>query len=115
MRSRKLIWDRTSSTYVPAGKTRHGRYLKGPVPLLWLQQALVLPGKSVNVGLAIWFKAGAGESRTNITVSNELVEPFGVDRYAKYRALVQLEHAGLVKVRRAGKCAPRVTLLKASI
>jgi hypothetical protein len=115
MRTRKLVWDRTNGTYVPAGKSKHVRYLKGPVPLSWLQRALDLPGKSINVGLAIWFKAGTHESRTGITVSNELVEAFGADRHAKYRALVQLEHAGLVKIHRAGKCAPRVTLLKANI
>ena len=115
MHVRKLKWDSAGGVFVPVKqRAAFGRYLKGPVPLPWLQAALVLPGKAVNVGLAVWFKAGAQKSRADIPVSNELVKPFGVDRYAKSRALAQLEGAGLVKVRQVGKAAPRVTLLKTS-
>lgn len=86
------------------------RFLKGPVPLSWLEAAARLPGKSLHAGIALWFAAGILRS-ANVPLSNVSGHRFGCDRNAKYRALAWLEGAGLVKVERKLGRAPVVTIL----
>jgi hypothetical protein len=87
-----------------------GKFLKGPVSLDWLATAGQLPGKSLHVGIVLWFLAGVCRTRT-VALPNRVLSLFGVDRHAKYRALNYLEQAGLVKCERhTGRC-PRVTIL----
>jgi hypothetical protein len=84
-------------------------FLKGPVPLDWLQRAARLPGRSLTVGLIVWFLAGL-QKRPTVRVAAQWRDAFGVDRHALYRALKWLESDGLVTVdRRVGSC-PVVTL-----
>lgn len=86
------------------------KFLKGPIPLTWLQHAAALPGKALAVSVAIWFLAGISNNRT-VKLSGKLLRNFGLNRWAGYRALNALESAGLVKVnRRRGRC-PEVTLV----
>ena len=35
------------------------RFLDGPVPLAWLETAAKLPGRSLHVGLVLWYAAGS--------------------------------------------------------
>jgi hypothetical protein len=86
-------------------------YLKGPIPLDWLSAAARLPGKSLHVGLALWFMGGLHKSRV-ITLSNISSLRFGLDRNSKYRALDWLEQANLVAVERKLGRAPLVTILE---
>lgn len=93
---------------------RHAKgegFLKGPVPLAWLEAAARLPGRSLHAGLALWYAAGLMRSAT-VTLSNISGVRFGLDRNAKYRALEWLEGAGLVKVERKLGRAPVVTILQ---
>ena len=87
-----------------------GHFLKGPVPLDWLQRAARLPGKSLHAGIALWYAAGLLKS-ASVPLSNIVGLGFGIDRNAKYRALDWLEAAGLIKVDRKLGRAPIVTLL----
>jgi hypothetical protein len=87
------------------------KFLKGPVPLTWLARAAQLPGKSLHVGIVLWFVAGLHRRRT-VPLSSELLSLLGVDRHAKYRALAWLEHEGLVAIDRRPGCNPIVTLLE---
>ncbi|EIC21447.1 hypothetical protein Thi970DRAFT_01655 [Thiorhodovibrio frisius] len=71
-------------------------FVKGPIPLNWLERAARLPGKALHVGLALWFRAGmVGDAW--VKLSNGLVARFGVERNAKRRALTALQGAGLVE------------------
>jgi len=63
------------------------------------------------IGLVIHYAAGCRGTHRDISVSNELAGVFGINRYAKYRALKQLAGAGLITVTREGKAAPRVTIV----
>jgi hypothetical protein len=83
------------------------------VPLLWLQHAARLPGKALQVGIALWFRRGI-EGNVSIKLSNALLRVFGVDRHAKGRALRQLESHGLIAVSRRPGSSPAVTILQAS-
>ena len=85
-------------------------FLKGPVPLPWLEAAARLPGKSLHTGVALWYVAGLTRSPT-VALSNLSGGKFGLDRNAKYRALAWLESAGLVRVERKLGRAPVVTIL----
>jgi hypothetical protein len=93
-----------------APRPRHGEpFLKGPIPLAWLEAASRLPGKSLHAGLALWFSAGVMRS-SSVPLSNVASQRFGLDRNAKYRALIWLERAGLVKVERKLGRAPVVAI-----
>src|SRR5262249_18028139 len=74
------------------------RYLNGPVPLSWLKAAARLPGRSLHVGLVLWYAARLSGS-ADVHLSNTLCLRFGLDRNAKYRALRALGDARLVTVR----------------
>jgi hypothetical protein len=37
-----------------------GRFIKGPIPLVWITAAAMLPGRCLHVGVAIWYLAGLG-------------------------------------------------------
>jgi hypothetical protein len=44
---------------VTRGRSIQGRFLRGPVPLEWLQQAAQLPGRAFHAGVALWFLEGS--------------------------------------------------------
>jgi hypothetical protein len=94
----------------PPGPAQGERFLKGPVPLPWLEAAARLPGKSLHAGIALWYAAGLARSAA-VPLSNISGVRFGLDRNAKYRALAWLEDAGLITVERKLGRAPVVTLL----
>jgi DNA-binding IclR family transcriptional regulator len=60
---------------------------------------------------AIWFKAGISSTKTNIVVGEQLAKQFGVHRGARYRALDELQAAGLISVDQKPGSAPRVSLI----
>jgi hypothetical protein len=84
-------------------------FLKGPIPMSWLQAAAVLPGRALHVGLAIWHLVGLRSSET-VLLSGFVLKGLHVDRYATRRALRSLEGAGLVSVERHRGRRPRVTV-----
>ncbi len=88
------------------------KFLKGPVPLRWLTRAARLPGRSLHLGIALWYLAGLHRART-VSLPNRVLAQFGVDRHAKYRALNWLERDALVIVERHPGRNPVVTLLEA--
>jgi hypothetical protein len=93
----------------PPGPAKGERFLKGPVPLAWLEAAAQLPGKSLHAGVALWYAAGLARS-ASVPLSNISGVRFGLDRNAKYRALAWLEEAGLISVERKLGRAPIVTI-----
>ena len=68
-------------------------FIKGPIPLAWITAAAMLPGKSLQVGLALWYLAGLKKTKT-VPLGN-LLPKFGVDRKSKGRCLKLMERAGL--------------------
>ena len=87
-----------------------GRFLKGPVPWPWIVAADALPGRALIVGLSLWRLAGALKSRT-VRLGNADLEPLGVDRASKSRAIAALEGARLIEVARRPGRFPTVTVL----
>ena len=85
-------------------------FLKGPIPLAWLAQAGTLPGRALHVATVIWYRSGVEKSRT-VSVPSKTLEEFGVDRYAKKRALIALENAGLISVEHHHGRNPMATII----
>jgi len=88
-------------------------FIKGPIPLAWMMAAAMLPGKSLHVGLVLWYLAGLKKTKTFALGSRDL-KRFGVDRKAKGRCLKAMENAGLISVVSRAGCNPIVTLLDAT-
>lgn len=102
------------ASLTPSRPPRHWpgqRFLKGPIPLDWLQAAACLPGKACQVGLALWYRAGL-ECTATVVLSNSVLKDFGVDRHAKYRALQALAGADLITIAKTPGKSPTVTILE---
>ena len=111
----RLVWDRLSSAFVEASQipstSKGDPFLRGPIPMPWLACAAQLPGKTLHVGIMLWFMAGVLKRQDQIKVPKRIQESFGVARWAYSEALDRLASAGLVTVLRQGKQQPVVTLL----
>jgi hypothetical protein len=99
-----------SATTAKLTQQRSDRYLRGPVPLAWLEAAARLPGRALQVGLALWYLVGVTKS-TTVRLSSVRLVGFGVDRSAKRRALTALAGAGLITLDQAPGHNPAVTLI----
>jgi len=87
-------------------------FVRGPIPLSWVQEASRLPGKALAVAMAVYYRDGFEGKREPVAITGKLLEGFGVNTKAGYRALAALEQAGLIAVERhRGRC-PRVTLIE---
>ncbi len=95
----------------PHPPVRRGIFLKGPLDWSWLCKAARLPGRALQVGLALLLIAGMKRSRT-VRLSRKYPEQLGLDRHAQYRGLKALEKAGLVTVSRKPGSSPQVTVVR---
>jgi hypothetical protein len=117
------MWDpdnlRLSSDRVGQAKSKtrrrvKGRFLRGPVPMHWLSEAHKVGGKAGLMGLILWHLSGMNKNAVTVRVSNVEASRWGVDRFAKSRALKALAGAGLITVEQNGKQSPLVTILDIS-
>ncbi len=88
----------TSQLFSPNWKP-HKRFIKGPIPLEWAQAAARLPGRSLQVGLVLWYLAGVHRSKQG-PISYTVAHHFGLSRHTVYRGLAQLKEANLIAVSR---------------
>jgi hypothetical protein len=87
------------------------KFLKGPIPWKWIAKAARLPGKALQVALALWFLAGI-KSKSVVALSGSVLRDIGVLRHSGYRGLKELEKAGLISVQRHEGRSPVVTILE---
>jgi hypothetical protein len=87
-----------------------GKFIAGPIDVAWVIQAKRLGATPLLVGLALWHLKRLRQADT-FTVSNLMLQEWGVQPDAKSRALRALEKAGLIRVERRGKCSPRIALI----
>jgi DNA-binding transcriptional ArsR family regulator len=73
-------------------------------------QAKRLGATALLVGLALWHLKKLRQADT-FTVSNLMLQEWGVQPDAKSRALRALERAGLIRVERRGKRSPLVSVV----
>jgi len=85
------------------------KFLKGPIPRKWLEEAARLPGKALHVAIELWFWAGIiGPHGIRLKGANLL--SLGVKRHSGYRAINELEGAGLISVKRVAGRKPVINL-----
>jgi hypothetical protein len=85
-------------------------FLKGPIPMTWLNAAAKLPGKTLNVGIAIWWLAGMSKN-TSFKITGKALDQLGVSRDAASDALKRLEDHGLILIKRSAGHRPTVQIV----
>ena len=88
---------------------KQARFIRGPIPLDWIEVAAKLPGKTLHVALAICYLAGMNKLNS-FRLTRGTLMVFGVSRHAAYRALGAMEEAGLVNVERHPGKNPVITV-----
>ena len=76
------------------------KFLRGPIPWRWVEAAARRPGKTLAVGLVVWFEAGCRNART-VPVTLARLARLGMSEQTASRAVRELERAGLVTVERS--------------
>lgn len=90
---------------------RGEKFLKGPIPWIWITEAGHIPGKALHVAMYIWHIAGMNDIRTVSINLSKFSTDWGFDRSTASKALKALETAHLVKVVRLPGQKSQVTLL----
>jgi hypothetical protein len=95
--AKRIRLDSSSGQYIDAPLSVP--FLKGPIPMAWLNAAAKLPGKTLNVGIAIWWLAGMSKN-TSFKITGKALDQLGVSRDAASDGLRRLEENGLILVKR---------------
>jgi len=105
---KRIKYDSSSGQYKDAPMSVP--FLKGPIPMAWLNAAAKLPGKTLNVGVAIWWLAGMSKT-TAFKLTRKALNQLGVSRDATSDALKRLEEHGLILVKRSPGQRPTVEIV----
>jgi CRP-like cAMP-binding protein len=105
---RRVRQDSSTGKYIDAPLSVP--FLKGPIPMAWLNAAAKLPGKTLNLGIAIWWLAGMAKTKT-FKLTGKALGQLGVSRDAASSALKRLEARGLIRVQRSPGQRPTVEIL----
>ena len=105
---KRVRLDSSSGQYIDAPMSVP--FLKGPIPIAWLNVAAKLPGKALNVGIAIWWLAGMSKT-TAFKLTGKSLNQLCVSRDAASDGLKRLEECGLVLVNRSPGQRPTVQIL----
>jgi hypothetical protein len=85
-------------------------FLRGPIPLEWLARAAALPGKTLNVAIALWWRHGMAGGKP-FKLTQMALTAMNVERDAERAGLTRLEQAGLVRVERKPGQRPIISIL----
>ena len=108
---KRVRLDSSTGKYIGAPLTVP--FLKGPIPMAWLNEAAKLPGKAINLGLAIWWLDGMAKTKT-FKLTGKALDQLDISRDAAADALKRLEGRGLIRVQRAPGQRPTVEILSAA-
>jgi hypothetical protein len=109
--SKVKVREITSPTLIKTGRRKDE-----PFAFVHLHQAAKVAAVLTSAQqLFVWLWLVQQTRRTKshtVTVSNEVLQQYGIYRYVKRRALLKLEMVGLITVERRQGKAPRVRLFK---
>lgn len=105
---RRLQLDVKTRTLVPSPKRE--LFLRGPIPLEWLSKAAALPGKTINLAIALWWLHGMTNGRP-FKLTKKALEYMQVGRDAASDGLTRLENVGLIEVVRRPGQRPTISIL----
>jgi len=94
------------------GNQIEGSFLKGPIPMSWLNRASAASGQGagLGIGIAIWHLAGM-EKSTTIKLRHSVLEKMNISRHATYRGLAALKNAGLISIKQKHGKSPIITII----
>ena len=88
-----------------------GAFIRGPIPLAWLDGVFSLPGRvPLVVALALVYQSGL-EGSSTVRFTHKLMNRFGVAPRSASRTLERLQAAGLVRIHRPPGCCREVEIL----
>jgi len=98
---RRLVYCQISKGYTQEKQQPIKKlFVKGPIPLDWLTEVTLLPGKCLNVAMAIqWLSGMSGGMPVKLTKRAET--SFNVSRDTSRECLKRLESAGLIQLTRS--------------
>ena len=105
---KRLQLDIDAEKLVPIPKKK--LFLRGPVPMDWLSRAAELPGKTLNVALAIWWLKGMTQSES-FKLNRKSLSLFNIKRDAASISLKRLEGAGLIKIQKKVGQRPVISII----
>jgi hypothetical protein len=105
---RRLQLDDATGALVIAPKNEP--FLRGPIPLEWLAVAAKLPGKTINVAIALWWRYGMAKGKP-LKLTQMALKTMNVERDAANDGLTRLEQAGLIEVERKPGQRPTISIL----
>lgn len=85
-------------------------FLRGPISLDWLGRAAALPGKTLNVALALWWLHGMAKGKP-LKLTRAALNHLKVERDAASSGLVWLERAGLIHIVRHPGQRPTIAII----
>jgi len=94
------------------GNEIKGTFLRGPIPMSWLNRASAVSGQGagLGIGIAIWHLAGMEKSKT-IKLRPSVLEKMNISRHARYRGLDALKSAGLISIQQNHGESPIITII----
>ena len=104
----RLQLDRKSGGLVDA--PRKTLFLRGPIPMAWLDKAAGLPDKTLNVALALMWLHGMNRGEP-FKLTQKALRYLHVSRDACYDGINRLEHGGLISVERQAGQRHTITIL----
>lgn len=86
-------------------------FLRGPIPIRWIQLATQCGSSALVVGIILWFQRGLCK-KDRVPLNLSKLAPYGLSRGTAGKALTRLETHGLVKVERSKGRKQFVHILK---
>jgi len=105
----KRIKRNVSTGQWEEAKTK-GLFIRGPIPMPWVERVAHLPGKALALAMGLWWLHGMAKGG-EVTVTRKMLERLNLSRDAAADGLTRLENAGLIRVRRAPGNRPRVHIV----
>jgi hypothetical protein len=91
--------------------THRPQFLLGPVCLDWLAKASMRPGKAIAVAIILLHTGRITGNPNWVKLKPSLLSKFGIHRNTGYRAIEQLEKAGLIEIKQRKRGASVVVAL----
>jgi hypothetical protein len=109
--TKRVRLDRVSGGFVDSPIKE--LFLRGPIPMKWLERAAALPGKSLHLALALWWLDGVVKVKP-FKLTGKVLDLLHVSRDATDAGLRRLEQEGLIRVDRATGRRPLIAIVKPS-
>lgn len=105
---RRLQFDHASGVFVESNKKKS--FLRGPIPMEWLDKAAGLPGKTLHVAIALWWLHGMSKEKP-FKLTRKALGHLHIARDAAHDSLARLEQQGLIAVERKAGQRPLILIL----